>query len=150
MIHSAFTSENLNNRNASTIFTLPNATSSFSLYQPSAPPSAGLPDSPNFSEDEDEEDEEDKEDVEAVEEGEETNRQEESDGPPPPVSRDIFQLRYEALGASLTGSSEPPRVLAADVDVVNPDWKRQDLEYTSLGFGKKTASFVCKSFSFRC
>ena len=103
-----------------------------------------------FSEDEDEEDEEDKEDVGAVEEGEETNRQEESDGLPPPVSQDIFRLRYEALGASLTGSSEPPRALAADVDVFNPDWTRQDLEYISLGFGKKTASFVCKSFSFRC
>ena len=103
-----------------------------------------------FSEDEDEEDEEDKEDVGAVEEGEETNRQEESDGLPPPVSWDIFWLRYEALGATLTGSSEPPRALAADVDVFSPDWTRQDLEYTSLGFGKKTASFVCKSISFRC
>ena len=102
-----------------------------------------------FSEDEDEENEEDKEDVEAVEKGEETNWQEESDGLPPPVSRDIFRLRYEALRASLTGSSEPPRVLAADVDVFNPDWTRQDLEYTSLGFGTKTASFVCKSISFR-
>src|SRR5437588_2266129 len=103
-----------------------------------------------FSEDEDEEDEEDTEDVGAVEEGEETNRQEESDELPPPVSRDIFRLRYEALGASLTGSSEPPHALAADVDVFNPDWTCQDLEYTTLGFGKKTASFVCKSISFRC
>ena len=74
-----------------------------------------------FSEDEDEEDEEDKEDVEAVEKGEETNWQEESDGLPSSVSRNIFQLRYEALGVSLTSSSEPPRTLAADVDVFNPD-----------------------------
>ena len=103
-----------------------------------------------FSEDEDEEDEEDKEDVEALEEGEETNRQEESDRLPPSVSGNIFRLRYEALGVPLTGSSEPPCVLAADVDVFNPDWTCQDLEYTSLGFGKKTASFVCKSISFRC
>src|SRR5205807_83230 len=118
-----------------------------SPYQPSAPPLVGLRTRQIFSEDEDEEDEEDKEDVEAVEEGEETNRQEESDGLPPLVSRDIFRLRYEALRASLTGCSEPPRALAADVDVFNPDWTRQDLEYISLGFGKKTASFVCKSIS---
>src|SRR5437660_11581894 len=81
-----------------------------------------------FSEDEDEEDQEDKEDVEAVEEGEETNRQEESDGLPPSVSRDIFRLRYEALGASLTGSSEPPHVLAAAVDVFTRDWTAREWE----------------------
>jgi hypothetical protein len=106
------------------------------------------------SEDEDEDDEEDMKNVEDAgeddEEEKEVNQEEESHRPPPSVSRDILQLGCETLAASPAGRSEPPLALAADVDAFNPDWTPQDLEYTSLGFGQKTASFVCKSISFGC
>ena len=104
-----------------------------------------------FSEDADEEDEEeDEEDVDEKEEEEKekVNQREESDRPPPPVSRDVLLLKYEVLGPSLAGSSEPRLALAADHDVFNPNWTHQDLEYTSLEYGKKTALFVCKSIPF--
>ena len=107
-------------------------------------------------EDEDEDSEEDVEDIEDVEDVKEglgkkkVNQERESGRPPPPVSREILRLRYSALGASLAGNSESLLASAADADAFNPDWTPQDLEYTSLGFGKKTALFACESISFGC
>jgi len=107
-------------------------------------PIQAFPTSHIVSEDEDEDDEED--DVWDVgEEEREAKQEEESDRHPPPVSRDILRLSNKASEASLAGRSESPLVLSADVGTFNPDWTLQDMEYTSLGFGKKTASFVCKS-----
>lgn len=103
------------------------------------------------SEDEDEEeDEEDEGNVKRVGEGKKVKQEKKSDRPQPPVSRDILRLGsgYGASGASMAGSSKSPLALAADVDAFNPDWTLQDLEYTSMEFGKKTASFVCKSILF--
>ena len=104
-----------------------------------------------LSEDEDEEDVEDEEDEEDTEDedGMREKKQDEEDSPPPPVSRDILRLSDEASGAP--GSSESndshPLELAAGNVPFNPDWTLQDLEYTSLAFGKKSSSSVSKSIS---
>jgi hypothetical protein len=77
------------------------------------------------SEDEDEEDEEDNRTKEELEL--------ESENQPLPESPN-----------TLRSSSVLPS-FHQDHDAFDPNWRNQDMEYTSLAFGKKTAFFVCKS-----
>ena len=88
---------------------------------------------------EDEEDEEDEE-----------KKEEELDSPLLLAAyQDVLQLSHGLSGASgaLDGSVLPLSGLEADSDAFNPDWALPEMEFTSLAFGKRTVSFVCKSFS---
>ena len=106
-------------------------------------PTRFLPLSNNFayhplSEDVDEEEDEDEE-KEEVEENDFL----------PTMPQEAPPLSLWSSGAPSPSGGHTLSVSGLDVnsDEFNPDWTDADAEFTSLAFGKKTASFVCKSTS---
>ena len=68
--------------------------------------------------------------------------------PLPPMSQDVLRLSNgpQADRGTSGGHMFSFSGLDEDSDAFNPNWTLADMEFTSLAFGKKTASFVCKSF----
>lgn len=89
-------------------------------------------------------------DIEDEEDEGERKKEEELDSPLLlPAPRDMLQSSRGSPGAlgTLGDCVLPYGGLEADSDAFSLDWALPDMEFTSLAFGKRTISFVCKSFS---
>ena len=87
------------------------------------------------------------EDMDLEDEEDEERKEVKRDSPLSPATRDTLRLTHGSSGTPGTSGDYLSSIggLEVDSDAFNPDWALLDIEVTSLAFGKKTVSFLCKS-----